>query len=63
MLEAAFTERTRYVVLNNPQNPAGVVLSEPDLALLLHQLRITLPHQPPPRLSARAEVTTTGVAL
>jgi transposase len=36
---------------------------EPDLALLLHQLRITLPHQPPPRLSARAEVTTTGVAL
>ena len=34
MLEAAFTERTRFVVLNNPINPAGVVLSEADLALL-----------------------------
>jgi aspartate/methionine/tyrosine aminotransferase len=34
MLEAAFTERTRFVVLNNPINPAGVVLPEQDLALL-----------------------------
>ncbi|MFC3067802.1 aminotransferase [Phenylobacterium soli] len=34
MLEAAFTPRTRYVVLNNPINPAGVVLPEEDLALL-----------------------------
>lgn len=34
MLEAAFTERTRFVVLNNPINPAGVVLPETDLALL-----------------------------
>lgn len=34
MLEAAFTERTRLVVLNNPINPAGVVLPEEDLALL-----------------------------
>src|SRR6185369_10691918 len=34
MLEAAFTERTRFVVLNNPINPAGVVLPEADLALL-----------------------------
>ncbi|MET0275024.1 MAG: aminotransferase [Phenylobacterium sp.] len=33
-LEAAFTERTRFVVLNNPINPAGVVLPEADLALL-----------------------------
>lgn len=34
MLRAAFTPRTRYVVLNNPINPAGVVLPEEDLALL-----------------------------
>jgi aspartate/methionine/tyrosine aminotransferase len=34
MLEAAFSERTRYVVLNNPINPAGVVLPQEDLALL-----------------------------
>lgn len=34
MLEAAFTERTRFVVLNNPINPAGMVLPEADLALL-----------------------------
>jgi aspartate/methionine/tyrosine aminotransferase len=34
MLEAAFSERTRYVVLNNPINPAGVVLPDEDLALL-----------------------------
>jgi aspartate/methionine/tyrosine aminotransferase len=34
MLEAAFTQRTRFVVLNNPINPAGVVLPEQDLALL-----------------------------
>jgi aspartate/methionine/tyrosine aminotransferase len=34
MLEAVFTERTRFVVLNNPINPAGVVLPEEDLALL-----------------------------
>jgi N-succinyldiaminopimelate aminotransferase len=34
MLEAAFTARTRFVVLNNPINPAGVVLPQEDLALL-----------------------------
>jgi aspartate/methionine/tyrosine aminotransferase len=34
MLQAAFTERTRFVVLNNPLNPAGVVLPQEDLALL-----------------------------
>lgn len=34
MLEAAFTPRTRLVVLNNPMNPTGVVLPEEDLALL-----------------------------
>ena len=34
MLEAAFNERTRFVVLNNPNNPAGVVLPDEDLALL-----------------------------
>jgi len=34
MLEGAFTERTRLVVLNNPMNPTGVVLPDEDLALL-----------------------------
>ncbi|HEY8614965.1 aminotransferase [Phenylobacterium sp.] len=34
LLEAAFSARTRFVVLNNPINPAGVVLPEADLALL-----------------------------
>ncbi|MCI3134176.1 aminotransferase [Phenylobacterium aquaticum] len=34
MLEAAFTDRTRLVVLNNPLNPAGTVASQEDLALL-----------------------------
>jgi N-succinyldiaminopimelate aminotransferase len=34
MLEAAFTPRTRMVVLNNPVNPTGVVLPDEDLALL-----------------------------
>jgi N-succinyldiaminopimelate aminotransferase len=34
MLEAAFTERTRCVVLNNPVNPTGVVIPHEDLALL-----------------------------
>jgi N-succinyldiaminopimelate aminotransferase len=34
MLEAAFTEKTRFVVLNNPNNPAGTVLPDEDLALL-----------------------------
>jgi aspartate/methionine/tyrosine aminotransferase len=34
MLEAAFTPRTRYVVLNNPMNPTGVVMGPEDLALL-----------------------------
>ena len=34
MLEAAFTERTRMVVLNNPVNPTGVVLPDEDLNLL-----------------------------
>ncbi|MCR5878441.1 aminotransferase [Phenylobacterium sp. J367] len=33
-LEAAITPRTRFVVLNNPINPCGVVLPEEDLALL-----------------------------
>lgn len=34
VLEAAFSPRTRYVVLNNPMNPTGVVFPEEDLALL-----------------------------
>ena len=34
MLEAAFTERTRLVVLNSPLNPAGIVTPDEDLALL-----------------------------
>ena len=34
MLEAAFSARTKLVVLNNPINPAGVVLPDEDLALL-----------------------------
>ena len=34
MLEAAFTPHTRFVVLNNPINPAGAVLPDEDLALL-----------------------------
>jgi len=34
MLEAAFSPRTRFVVLNNPNNPAGTVLPDEDLALL-----------------------------
>jgi len=34
MLDEAFTARTRFVVLNNPINPAGVVLPQADLALL-----------------------------
>jgi N-succinyldiaminopimelate aminotransferase len=34
MLEAAFSEKTRFVVLNNPNNPAGTVLPDEDLALL-----------------------------
>lgn len=34
MLQEAFGPRTRYVVLNNPINPAGVVLPDEDLALL-----------------------------
>ncbi|WP_340646106.1 aminotransferase [Phenylobacterium sp.] len=34
MLEAAFSEKTRFVVLNNPINPAGVVLPREDLELL-----------------------------
>lgn len=33
-LEAAFSPRTRLVVLNNPLNPAGVALPAEDLALL-----------------------------
>jgi aspartate/methionine/tyrosine aminotransferase len=33
-LEAAFTPRTRLVVLNNPLNPAAVMFPEVDLALL-----------------------------
>jgi N-succinyldiaminopimelate aminotransferase len=34
MLEAAFSDRTRMVVLNSPLNPAGVVAPDEDLALL-----------------------------
>ena len=34
MLEAAFSERTKLVVLNSPLNPAGVVMADEDLALL-----------------------------
>lgn len=34
MLEAAFTDRTRLVVLNTPLNPAGLVAPDEDLALL-----------------------------
>jgi N-succinyldiaminopimelate aminotransferase len=34
MLEAAITPATRFVVLNNPINPAGAVLPAEDLALL-----------------------------
>jgi len=34
MLAAAFSPRTRFVVLNNPNNPAGTVLPDEDLALL-----------------------------
>lgn len=34
MLEAAFNDRTRLVVLNNPVNPTAVVLPPEDLALL-----------------------------
>lgn len=34
LLEAAITPRTRFVVLNNPVNPTGLVLPEDDLALL-----------------------------
>jgi aspartate/methionine/tyrosine aminotransferase len=34
ILDSAFSERTRFVVLNNPVNPTGVVLPPEDLALL-----------------------------
>jgi N-succinyldiaminopimelate aminotransferase len=34
VLEAAFSDRTKFVVLNNPNNPAGTVLPDEDLALL-----------------------------
>lgn len=34
MLEAAFSDRTKMVVLNSPLNPAGVVAPDEDLALL-----------------------------
>lgn len=34
MLEAAFSDRTRMVVLNNPHNPAAVIFPDEDLALL-----------------------------
>ena len=34
MLEAAFSDKTRMVVLNNPMNPTGIVLPDEDLALL-----------------------------
>ena len=34
MLEAAISDRTRFVVLNNPINPAAVAMPQEDLALL-----------------------------
>ena len=34
MLEAAFSDRTRMVVLNTPLNPAGVITPDEDLTLL-----------------------------
>jgi aspartate/methionine/tyrosine aminotransferase len=34
MLDAVFSARTRIVVLNNPANPAAVIFSDEDLALL-----------------------------
>ncbi|MBU2137084.1 MAG: aminotransferase [Alphaproteobacteria bacterium] len=34
MLEAAITPKTRFVVLNNPVNPTGMVVPDEDLALL-----------------------------
>ncbi|HEX3886849.1 MAG TPA: aminotransferase [Phenylobacterium sp.] len=34
MLQAAFSDRTKFLVLNNPNNPAGTVLPDEDLALL-----------------------------
>jgi N-succinyldiaminopimelate aminotransferase len=34
MLEAAFSDQTKFVVLNNPNNPAGTALPDEDLALL-----------------------------
>jgi aspartate/methionine/tyrosine aminotransferase len=34
VLDAAFTPKTRMVVLNNPTNPTGAVLADEDLALL-----------------------------
>jgi aspartate/methionine/tyrosine aminotransferase len=34
MLAAAFSDRTKLVMLNNPINPAGVVLPDEDLSLL-----------------------------
>jgi aspartate/methionine/tyrosine aminotransferase len=34
MLEQAFSDRTRMVVLNNPHNPAAVVFSDEELALV-----------------------------
>ena len=34
MLEAAIGPKTKYLVLNNPNNPAGTVLPDEDLALL-----------------------------
>jgi transposase len=36
---------------------------ESDLALMLHQLRLTLPHQPPPRITVPATTTISEVAL
>ena len=36
---------------------------EPDLALMLHHLRLSLPQQPPPRISAPVEITKMGGAL
>jgi hypothetical protein len=41
----------RKVILSRYTQP------EPELKILLHQLRLSLPNQPPPRVTANGEVT------
>jgi len=41
----------REVILTRHTQP------EPELQMLLRQLRLSLPNQPPPRVTARVEVT------